>query len=356
MGSIILFFLLFRGYSQWNHAKRSLQTLLISLPLSFAFLYFYGFHSRIPASYDQYVSLTIIDSLGFTFQDLFRSFKTNIAYGSFSFYQGRVNDYWTLGNSGFIFFICSLFGLWKSQLKTKLWLLPFMLTGLLLAFGPFWGQLSSPGILLYEWLPWLKKFKLIFKFYYLWLVGACLFAGIGFFYFTRRIRKPSISIILTLLTATLFLAEHLPAKATEYSVPFSLPSCTEQDLDEMQQAEHVILFLPMCAPMFPDPANSACFVEGRAIEFKYLYWQAHLQINMLNGSNGTIPQNRQAINQLFEEKNFLDAIESLKLSHQLSHIYYDKTVGFSFEQAAIEDLKKYFTDYTEYEDYIIFRP
>jgi hypothetical protein len=298
------------------------------------------------------VTIDIIDSLGFQAKDVFRSFKTNLLYGKLSKFQNSVNDYWHMGNLGVVIITTSLFGFFSAKRSLKIYSILILFGGVIFAFGPIWGSFKGPSALLYDFVPALKQFKLIFKFYYLVQISIILLSINGLMHISRLL--PSKKWLLYILVSFGFLLENLPNKVLEYSVNFKQPSIEKAILQEMKDPNYCTLFLPMCAPMFPKAGNKECFIEGRAIEFKYLYWQAYLQVNMLNGANGTIPDNRMEVNRVFETRGNIDGIKQLAKSHKLKYIYFDKKVDYTFKNPSLTALKNNFKNYSENEAYAIF--
>jgi hypothetical protein len=353
MGAILeaTLILLFYSLNFKKLAQLSFFYLLL-IPITIPFIYLYLVNSHIDSSFNDYITIEIIDGLGFQAKDLYRSFQSNVLYGSFSEYKNTVNDYWYLGNLGVGLFILSSIGFLASSTKLKLWSIFLLVTGLLFAFGPYWGNYKSPSFLLYQVVPVFKQFKLIFKFYYLVQIGFLLLSVQGLHYLSRIF--PTKKALLYSSVLLLFCIENLPTNRLEYSIPFEQAEVEAEDLRKLQDARFCTLFLPMCAPMFPEENNKECFVEGRAIEFKYLYWQAFLEINMLNGSNGTIPKNRVEMNEIFDSYGNIEAIQKLHTSHQLKYIYYDKKVGYTFKNPSLQSLKSELSNYKENENYAIF--
>jgi hypothetical protein len=353
MGTILLsFFVLIFHASQLSFLKELLKYFILTLPLSIPFVYLYGYNSHIHASFNDYVTIEIIDSLGFRTKDIFRSFQSNLLYGKLSQFQNTVNDYWYMGNLGLLIIITSSFGFFIAKRKLKIYSLIILFLGVVLVFGPFWGSFKSPSFLLYEYIPAFKQFKLIFKFYYLIQIAIILLSINGLMYISKLL--PSKKWLFYSLVSLIFLLENLPKNVLEFSVKFEQPTINKVVWQEMKDPNYCTLFMPMCAPMFPKEDNKECFVEGRAIEFKYLYWQAFLELNMLNGSNGTIPDNRMHVNDIFETKGSIEALKQLAHSHKLKYVYFDKKVPYTFKNPTLLELKSNFKSYSENEDYTIF--
>lgn len=348
---VVLIFVCINYFTKLQYLKKFIFAFLLFAPLTIPFVYFYILNPKIPQSFNEYLTYDLIDNLGFKLKYLLKSFQSNYIYGSDMEYTQEVNYYWTIGWMGLSALLLSIIGLLFSGKNHLFFCLSLILFGIIFSFGPFWGSFISPSYFIYQLFPFLTQFKLIFKFYYLVNIGVVLLAIQGMIW----LNKATGSSNLIILTITgLFLLENLPAKPIEYSTKFYYPKLSNEDLQALKSKKASTLFLPMCAPMFPEEDKKSCFVEGRAIEFRYLYWQAKLNINFLNGANGTIPQNRMNVNKIFDEHDFMDAIEILKKTYNLSHIFFDKTTIFSFQNPDLNELKK-FIDYKEQPNYILFK-
>jgi len=348
---IILSFSVIYNLKEKQHLKKLVFSFLLFSPLIIPFVYLYAINPKINESFTNYLTLDLIDTLGFRSEHLLKSFQSNFIYGSgFSPKYQEVNYYWTLGWHGISVLILFLIGILSSEKKLLFFCFSLIILGITLSFGPFWAELKGPSYYLYRLLPILTQFKLIFKFYYLVHIGIILLAIQGMKGLRTKVRN--LNYIPFILTCV-FLAENLPTNPLEFSTPFYFPELKKEDLVRLKSQNKSTLFLPMCAPMFPEEDNKACFVEGRAIEFRYLYWQARFKINFLNGANGTIPDNRMEINGIFQNNEFLKAIYILKQSHHLSHIFFDKKSSISFNNPDPNELKQ-FLRYKETQDYIIF--
>jgi len=320
------------------------------------FIYLFGIHNPTSPAYQKFLTLELIDSLGFRVQDLFHSFHSNIIYGQFSPEGKSPADYWHLGNVGLISSPLAIAGFFFAPKSKRVFITLILITGIIFSFGTFYqvGNLKSPLYYLMSNIPFLKNFKLIFKFYYL-IVFAF---SICFTFFLKaiegRLTSTTIKGIAFIILITVYMMENMPGNRLENSSAFKFISLNEKEVAGMQANKKPALILPAYAPVLPD-TNAACFSQGRLMEYKYYYLQTHYNINLLNGMGLFAEKGRQKVDSILNANNLRGSLEILQSRYNLGAIVFDKTSALNCGNPNIDSLKTIRPNYYENEDHIYFR-
>ena len=328
---------------------------LLMIILISPFIYLFGLHNP-TAGYRNFISLEIIDHLGFNFADLSRSFSSNFIYGRFFPVQKPPSDYWHVGNLGILSSVFALVGVILAPKRIRFFIVLLVLISVLFAFGPYYGNanIKSPLYYLYLIAPFLENFKLIFKFYYLIVFGfvmaytfflKAMLTYTGNFWFRQ---------VVVLLPVILFLVENVPLNRIEEGGQFKILSLDQKELSELRRPTCSAMILPAYTPTLPN-GNNECFAQGRLMEYKYYYLQAHYQFNLINGSNLFIPANRQIVQNILDKNNLSTALSVLQNKFSITAILFDKTSPLKCGFANKDSLAAEFRVSSEYADHIYFK-
>jgi hypothetical protein len=355
MGFIILgFWILIKFKWQRKNVLLFLAVLPMVVAILFPYLYLFVIKSKVPPYYNGIFTLALINDFGFGFQDFFRSLQSNLIYGNGSHPDDLLKYYWHVGNLGLISSLIALVGFFYAPGRQKVFIILLFFAGFFMCCGPYltkW-QLKSPTWVVYTVIPFLKNFKMIFKFYYL-VLFAFIIAYVYFVVrFISNFSAVNRFIFYGLLLLT-FLTENLPFNRTEFSTRYQIPGLDASAVAQLRQTQGSVLMLPAYTPVLPEPGNN-CFVDGRESEYRDYYIQAHYNINMLNGTGSFVLPGRLMVHNILYNHNANDAINILKRDYNLQAIIFDKSSSLKCTPVSLDTLLNILPNRQMHTDYVYF--
>lgn len=316
VASIILLYNINIIFSKPKVLLTSLNLLLL-LILPYFLIYFTFFKSD--DFYLSILNLDFISAMSLNFSDLKNSLSSNLIYGDFKEYN--IFDYWRILNSGFLLPLLSILGCIFIKNKTQKIFVTIFIIGFFLSFN-----IGSPIFELksyfYKSFPFLFNFKLVFKFYYLVIFALVFFASAYLALVLNRFRSLIGKLFFVILILTIFLMENFPLKPTEHSTKFDTILIDEEILKKLRQQNAVVLFLPSFPSNFHEDSKINCREYIFQQEYKYLYWQKIIDLNIINGYGRLLNKVWGEIDKNFEPDTLLSVFKYLNSDFGLTHIIY----------------------------------
>jgi hypothetical protein len=356
MAVIIYLIIVIFNFSVLITRPKVLSISIVTLMMMMApYFFIYITYFKIDEFYNSVLSLNLISYMSLNFLDLTNSFDSNLFYGNNKVNETLViSDYWKIINIGLLLPFIAVLGLYLSKGRTKYIFISVFVIGIFLSFDMIF-PLKELKIKIYQLIPFLLNFKLVFKFYYLILFSIVFFSSHLVVYiqrFPKISRNSKLCILGTLIL--IFLLENLPANPTQHSTEFVSIDINKEILLELKTNNAVILFLPSFPPDIHKNLNNSCMEYIFQQEYKYLYWQSIINLNVINGANGFIPNNRLDVDRIFKNNDSKTAIQILKEKWNLSHIVYIKEFKKKCNSYDLTYFKKNYSCFFENQDLIIF--